>query len=321
MAASAGSGAGAAAPATSGNLEGIVGLSNLGNSCYINAVIQVLTHIPEAFEGITYRSSTMGQLLRNIVSDKWNANVSRTYSGRYMIPSINLGVGEALGYNGEQQDAHQTYMAFVDALRFGDNDGVHKDKQLKPEAAAFDRELCCEYLRTTECHTCRTKSTVTTGEYLLNLPIDPAAEAVTVDAAFNDLAPEMLEGDEQYECDVCGARSNATRTTTWARYPKHIVIGVKRFVWGASGIRKLETPVDFDHRIHDADDPAFEYRVHALVVHYGTADKGHYVAFGRVGDGWVEYNDGMATRCSSIHITSASVRKNVYILIYKRCRR
>lgn len=304
--------------AAAGAAEGRVGLGNVGNSCYVNAVVQVLTQIPEAFDGVTFRASDTARLLRNIADDKWDPETSRTYEAQPLNVTINAGVGPAFAYSGEQQDAHQMYMAIVDALRYGDHDGDHKDKELTHMAAAFDREMLVEFHRTTRCHACGTESTIATPEFMLTLPIDPDAGGATLDAAFAVLGPELMAGDDQYACDVCQTKRDATRTTEWARYPRHLVIGVKRFRWADGRLQKLLVPVDFEHRLHDAADPGFAYRVHALVVHYGTAEKGHYVAFGRVADGWLEYNDRTVTRRSDLDMTEERIRKNVYMLVYRR---
>ena len=132
---------------------------------------------------------------------------------------------------------------------------------------------------------------------------------------------ETLEGSNTFACPRCKAKGAATKRLRVRRWPRVLVLHLKRFQWGATGRpgRKIDTPVDIPSEIslgsfltEDAaaaagfsgggggsgggsgggDGRGPKYRLFAVTNHMGSLHGGHYTATCDAGGGkWFTFND------------------------------
>eukprot|EP00294_Goniomonas_avonlea_P013244 CAMPEP_0114544662 /NCGR_PEP_ID=MMETSP0114-20121206/2994_1 /TAXON_ID=31324 /ORGANISM="Goniomonas sp, Strain m" /LENGTH=638 /DNA_ID=CAMNT_0001729053 /DNA_START=8 /DNA_END=1924 /DNA_ORIENTATION=+ len=137
------------------------------------------------------------------------------------------------------------------------------------------------------------------------------------------LQPEILTADCGWRCEKCGKCPGQTRTTTIARWPKVLVLHLKRFDWTRTSRSKLDANVKFPLTGLDVrsvcpggPDPGGVYDLQAVVSHEGNGwGSGHYLAHclnGLTGN-WYLYNDN---RVSAVPTKSID-QLQAYVLMYQ----
>lgn len=132
--------------------------------------------------------------------------------------------------------------------------------------------------------------------------------------------PEVLGRGNEWHCDKCNRKVQATKQLTISRGPLVLVLQLKRFSFGDFGgkiTKQIAFPVSF--RLPLSDDgggASAQYELCGVVVHHGgSVHSGHYVAFVRAPNKtWLEMNDSSVSVCSEQRVLSAQA----YILFYSR---
>lgn len=110
--------------------------------------------------------------------------------------------------------------------------------------------------------------------------------------------------------------------------PEVLLIHVNR-VGEFDSALKIKSPVEFPPigltldpfvlNPKDKSKTGVDYRLTGVVVHFGSANRGHYVAFCLLDsdDTWVEFND---LRVREVHASQMMeiAKENVYLLVYER---
>jgi ubiquitin carboxyl-terminal hydrolase 2/21 len=149
-------------------------------------------------------------------------------------------------------------------------------------------------------------------------------------AAFT--ADETLQGDknEYYSCDECKGRTAATINMRIHRFPRILMLHIKRFTYTGTVREKLTTNVAFPLKglrlgafaseeagVGGDKDGGPEYDLYAVINHTGTMAGGHYVATCRAAgtkDQWYTFNDEVVVKTQASSVATA----NAYILFYVR---
>lgn len=127
--------------------------------------------------------------------------------------------------------------------------------------------------------------------------------------------PEVLEGQNRYNCEKCGL-SVAHKQFVVDRPPAVLVLHLKRFEITMRGARKLNTHVHVEEYLDLTPyslRPA-RYRLTAIIEHQGGLDAGHYVCYVRLGEQWYYASDSH-TRASSLQ---EATRAQAYLVFYER---
>lgn len=166
------------------------------------------------------------------------------------------------------------------------------------------------------------------------------------------LKPESLCGDEQYFCDHCRCKVDATRGVELRELPRVLTLQLKRFGFDVrTGQRfKVNTPFSFDTtldmrpyvRAADDDDTSAAgaatgvaaptpmlYELYAVLVHAGSANFGHYYALIKDLDSseWYEFNDSRVEPIKESELrrqfggsgsTAWSGGSSAYMLLYRQ---
>lgn len=309
------------------------GLSNYGNTCYMNSVMQALIHTPPlAFALLTQDLD----VLHGEWGGKPNANFDaviamQNFAKRSVQGTRPTNAPQEFNRNlklfakplrqGRQEDAHEYLRFLLEALQ--QSCLARAPKALKPDdpirSTTFVQKIFGGKLRSrVTCHNCGHNSD--TFDPFMDLSLDMRKGINSLTDAFRAfVAKDHLTGSEKYKCDKCKRKVDATKQFTIESAPPALTVHLKRFtVFGT----KVSRQIAFDESLNIApflsvnNGPA-RYRLYAAVHHYGSGpNSGHYVASVRSPSGkWTRMDDSMVSEMGRSGPTND---QSAYILFYLR---
>lgn len=252
------------------------GLANQGNTCYLNALLQTLFHLRAFREGVLdsvvvrkrlfWRrrrpprealARIFGQLSRN-----------RTASTRELT--------RALGVDpNEQQDAQEYLRLLLD--------------QVDEVATEVYGGEAASVLQVTPDEAEEIGKNLTSVKVTKFLDVSLEVRPTLKEAVAAALEPELL-GDK-WKTPEDGYRS-ATKAWTVKKLPGALVFHLKRFAFDGTTVAKIGEPLDVPLEFQGYFDDEV-YRLHAVIVHVGSAREGHYYAFvdPQLDGTWFKFDD------------------------------
>lgn len=308
------------------------GLRNIGNSCYLNSVIQCVLHcepIKQYLSGGRHKSElNMRSKTRGQVAESTADLIKTLMSGQTGSPnSVKSAVSSASGlFRGTaQEDAQEFLRWFLEALhedvsRITTKPRITREAKSASEAWSFytSREnstivdLCVGQLKSSlTCSSCGYVSEVWDPFWDLSVPIPSRARDIK-DCLMEFQREEVLDGSEKPKCERCKTRRRMTKKFSIEKCPKVLVIHLKRFGDSSGYSRsKISTNISFPLRLTEFGG---SYSLRGVCNHSGGVGGGHYIAYGKNDNGWFEYND---SRVSSLPESSVQSR-DAYLLFYTK---
>lgn len=238
------------------------GLHNLGNTCYLNSVLQVLMNTPVFLDTLQRESQsahsrhTCEQIGPNRVCLTCETlKLSNALRQKSLAPSSivsNLKYLNKRFSGNHQQDAHEFFLLLLNKI---DN------KLSRRFAGSLDSVVRC-----------RRNHLSTTSEDFFNLTFD-INRIGTLQNALRAFFAESLP-IKGYKCDQCKASVEVTRKYQWKTMPDYLALHLGRFDRFAN---KIGSHVDFDRHLKVND---CQYALYGIVEHLGASlNFGHYVAY------------------------------------------
>ena len=276
------------------------GLENLGNTCYLNSVVQSLFHT-DAFRELLLRgggsleSQSSGGSMRNENPELLLAlkrlftfmtlSMRNALEGDSIITPFRRALRDEAYRGYQQQDAAEFTKYLLNEL--ADTCGLRKAVDLF--GGHLTTSVCCG-----RCG----KTSVSTPERFmeLSLSLDSGAKSsqnqrISIGELMKRFRlPEVLEGSNRYRCasETCQGQlvDHAERVTAVSSYPSHLVLSLKRFYYSkeSGSVAKIMDEVDFPRMLTviDPDDSTrqIEFSLYGAIMHIGrNASSGHYVAY------------------------------------------
>ncbi|XP_039941103.1 ubiquitin carboxyl-terminal hydrolase 2 isoform X1 [Hirundo rustica] len=341
-------------PTSSKAVQGLTGLRNLGNTCFMNSILQCLSNTKELRDyclqnqylrdlnnNSRMRTALMSEFAK-LIQLLWTSSPNESVSPSEFKTQIQRYAPRFVGYN--QQDA-QEFLRFL-------LDGLHSEVNrvlVRPRASTDtldhlpddekSRQMWRRYqeredsrisdlfvgqlkssLTCTECGYC---STAFDPFWDLSLPIPKKSygEVTLMDCLRLFTKEDVLDGDEKPTCCRCKARTRCTKKFSIQKFPKILVLHLKRFSEARIRSSKLTTFVNFPLKDLDLREFASQscnhavYNLYAVSNHSGTTMGGHYTAYCKspVSSEWHTFNDSRVTPMSSSHVRSS----DAYLLFYE----
>ena len=325
----------------------IRGLPNLGNTCYLNSVIQILMHTPRFCELVKeyYRETeNTHPLIRAFVDLQHNY-----FSENNIEPSLRTFICEFIKYKEIFGSGHQDQHEYLMLLHNIIHDNINAQGKFRLTGkvrSAIDKlehisleEYRTQAMSTTDdprgtynspvyklftgqCH-CRTQcpkcnyvsskfETFKSWEVPIGNHDKPSVELRQCLDEFT--AIEKLAEKEEYECDRCKEKQRCLRKCDLWRLPEILVICVKRNTGYNKDTRAVEAPLVLDvapylsvHRDRTI------YSLYGIANHMGSPIFGHCTCHILRGDQWYYVNDEHITPISRVEDT-----KTNYIFFYAR---
>jgi len=306
------------------------GLQNIGNSCYLNSVIQCLLHcdpirdyfVKGRFKSeINSRSKTKGKCADATSSLFEDLLSGRTSSPRSVKSAVNTFSGLFRGTS--QEDAQEFLRWYLEALHEDVQKVTSKPRITKEAESAREAwsqytsrensqivDLCVGQLKSSlTCSHCSYVSNVWDPFWDLSVPLPSGARNVE-DCLEEFRKEETLDGSEKPKCERCKERRRMKKKFDVEKAPRVLAIHLKRFGDSLGYSRsKITRNIDFKQNFHLG---SRSYELKAVCNHSGGVGGGHYIAYGKTDGGWYEYNDSHVSKISESHLVSP----NAYLLFY-----
>lgn len=248
--------------------EFTTGLKNLGNTCYMNSILQCLAGTPilaTAFVDGSYRrfvnvnsrlgyKGVLAQKFAELVQTMFRESVA--YVGPVSLKELSGQLRETFrGY--EQQDCQEFLTFILDGLHEdlnanGDKERLKElteveerrretmsvrvastiewERYLKSDFSLIVDTCQGQYQSRLKCLTCNYTSTTYNVFSFLSLPIPRHHQMVTLHDCFDLFtAEEILDGDDAWLCPHCKQHRKTSKRLQISRLPNILIIHLKRF--------------------------------------------------------------------------------------------
>ncbi|ODM99456.1 Ubiquitin carboxyl-terminal hydrolase 22 [Orchesella cincta] len=336
----------------SANASRLRGILNLSNTCYMNAILQVLVHTPLLHQFYVDYNQSLPQLQdsRLNMCDETQfliglGNVFREFMKRSEDPIIPVKLMAVIWEvmpnlaGNKQHDAHEFFISALHALHLGFL------KFHTATSSLIDQIFLGRLRSTVRCKICGHSRLTVDPFWDISLEITPNTEGPIElqDLLKSFTKVESLEVECQIQCPTCGKRTESTKQLKFQDLPNVICIHLKRFRHSKSPsprqcnkttCTKIETNIKFDQLMDfssfktseeepsDCKKPRMEnvtkhhdmYQLYAVVKHEGTHECGHYYTYINIDSNWYKGNDHLVTSVTRKEVLNTEA----YLLFYKR---
>ena len=257
---------------------GLRGIYNIGNTCYLNTLLQVLLHIEGVKEEMVKLSPEIdSQLMKgflSVVNMEWTRGppIRPVELVRVLMNKRPL-----LFTPGRQQDAHEGFSVLL-------QDISEELRRVGPDIDEtvislfqFDMlsQLSCDF------KSWRTSSHAPENTLSVAIPQDPSPRGV----GLGELVKEALTGEAIDGMESCGNNIGLKRLAV-AYAPRVLIVYLKRAllnVFGGRGVRvdtkvKIDAMVNAESFLGVEDGANVLYRLKAIAHHSGHGEGGHWYA-------------------------------------------
>ena len=329
----------------------IVGLANLGNTCFLNSCIQVLQHTYELHEIVD--NATLHSTSDSVVVKEWNdmRKLMQTQNGvlsptRFVntIHQIARQKGRELFTGWVQNDITEFLLFLIECIHSSMSRKINIKINGTPETELDKRAITCysliqniyskEYSKILELfygvymteivHPVTKELLSCKPEHYFVLDLQIYNEGRICNNLYDSfdlfVRPELMEGDNAWFNDKTGEKEHAYRQVNFWSLPNILVITLKRF--SPDGTQKLQSLVDFPLENMDLSRYVVGYQATSYIYdlfgvcnHMGGVMGGHYTAFVKNGaNQWIHYNDHMAGPMDAGSVVSPTA----YCLFYRK---
>ena len=336
--------------------KGYTGLANLGNTCFLNASLQVLNHTYELSELLStnaHMKYLRTDIPDSIILTEWtelhqmlwenNATVSPNRFV-YNVHKLAKEKGKELFTGWAQNDMPEFLLFIIECMHNSISRSMYMrilgniendiDKMATECYNMLKRVYEKEYseimgifygiyvseIASVDGNTIH--SIKSENFFMLDLPI-PSKTSTLMDCLDAFTQVEILEKDNAWYNEKTGQKEDIRKRITFWNLPKILVITLKRF--SPCGTYKMENNVPFP--ITDLDlskyvsgyNPAqYMYDLYGVCNHMGGVQGGHYTSYVKNSqDEWIHFND---TNVDILHKKSVStiISPDAYCLFYRK---
>ena len=265
---------------------------NLGNTCYLNSVLQCFVYNKKFQNFIKEKLNVpFVNALKKIIE-----NVDLSDDGEYNAHLLNLNfLMEYFPFKRfEQQDAHECILSFLDLIKETEN-LYHGETKT-----------------TVRCLKCKNVKNIFEEFNSINLNIPPENTNLT-DLFVKYLDKEIHnDPDNLYFCETCKSNEPFEKKINLNKLPSNIIFVLKRYnVDNVDNVDKINTEVTFQNNIKIKHFNIIkEYTLKSMINHTGNLYNGHYTNYVIINDNCFFIDDDFIKK-------EPYKCKDAYILFYE----
>ncbi|KAF8050401.1 hypothetical protein N665_1978s0004 [Sinapis alba] len=305
------------------------GLTNCGNSCFANVVLQCLSWTRPLVAYLLERGHKR-ECRRNdwCFLCEFETHLERANISRFPFSPMNIisrlpNIGGNLGY-GRQEDAHELMRFVIDMMQSVCLDEFGGEKVVPPRA---QETTLIQYIfggllqSQVQCTVCSNVSDQ--YENMMDLTVEIHGDAVSLEECLDQFtAKEWLQGDNLYKCDRCNDYVKACKRLSIRSAPNILTIALKRFQGGRFGKlnKRISFPETFDlgPYMSCGGEGSDVYKLYAVIVHLDMLNAsffGHYICYVKDFRGdWYRIDDSEVEKVELEDVLS----QRAYMLLYSR---
>jgi len=261
-------------------------LLNLGNTCYLNSVLQCFINNP-CFANFPKKDSELTELLKEINIDLTvnNEHINHKHDPNKIVTFFNKKFRRF-----EQHDAHEFLLEFLDILDL--------------------KDYCGKFKMNITCSSCKNVSSTYEDYSTINLHIN--LENNLTDSFINYLKKENIH---DYHCEKCNEKVLADKKVYIYNLPNFLILVLKRYNINGKLNNSISYPLE-NMKIRETESgEIFSYILYAIIYHYGHSHNGHYNCNVKINNNWYFIDDDSIYLNNNIENNNC----NSYILFYKKC--
>ncbi|KAL3629613.1 hypothetical protein CASFOL_026835 [Castilleja foliolosa] len=317
------------------------GLRNLGNTCFLNSVLQCLTYtepLAAYLQSGKHQNSCRTSGFCALCAIQKHVSRALQSSGRILEPkdlvsnlrcSLGKSLTKRLGIsrsfrNARQEDAHEYMVNLLESMhKCCLPSGVPSESP-----GAYEKSLVHKIfggrlrsqVKCMQCSYCSDKF-----DPFLDLSLEIVRADSLLKALGHFTAKEQLDGGaKQYQCQQCKHKVKALKQLTIHQAPHVLTVHLKRFSAHAPG-RKIDNKIAFGPTLDlkpfvtGPYDGGLQYTLYGVLVHAGwSTHSGHYYCFVRTSSGmWHSLDDNQVYQVSEKKV----LEQKAYMLFYVRDRK
>jgi ubiquitin carboxyl-terminal hydrolase 8 len=307
--------------------SGHSGLTNLGNTCYLNAAVQILSHIHELNQYLL-NVTQLNRLNDSVLTIEWISLYKLLWSqnciispNRFVSKIKDLTQNKTTKFcNLEQNDSNEYFYFMLDCIHNSLNKLDQTIKLKKTNSLELDKEI--DTYESKDCsivHSLFTSFLVYTyvnkdtnlveftkyePHFMIELSI-PLVDNISIEDCINfTFQDEIL--DTLWNDEKTNEKKQLLKKTEFAYYPNILVVHFKRWIQ----MKKNKQIVHFDEVLKLNNET---YELFGIINHEGNIFGGHYFSYIKKNN-WFVFND---TNVSQIQVQNIVSDKN-YCLFYRK---
>lgn len=331
--------------------KGLTGLANIGNTCYINSCLQLLSHTYElndffdSKKTMRVNKTNDGMLLlewNNLRKLMWSENcIIAPWGFVRAVQKVSMIKQRDLFTGFTQQDMSEFLLFIIECF----HEGLKRDVDMTISGVVEDgvdslardcysmmknlyKKEYSEMLNIFYGISVTEISSIETGKHLsrcsepfslISLCLPLKKEITIFECLDNHCANEVMNGENAWYNDKTQKKEGVTKRIMFWSLPNVLIIDLKRY---NNDNRKLQmmvntplTDVDFSKYVVGYDPQQYVYDLYGVTNHSGNVYGGHYTAAIKNANGkWYNYND---TSINEINETLVITPKT-YCLFYRK---
>ena len=295
---------------------GARGLHNLGNSCWMNASLQLLARlelVPETVPSTCPLSQSFANLAAELKKGghpiKPGDFVSKMLEKLPFLTVV------------DQQDAYEFLVLFLDSMRdeLGGSPAnlSSHDLSLCRTSLSTPIDQCVGFIlkSSMKCENCESYHYLYQRTTILSICV-PIGQPSSLEECLKMYFSESASAGDDWRCDNCGQVSECTLTPSFAVLPNVLIIHLARFRMSNYGFVKNNIRISIPDSI---DTTTFgapgEFTLLGFITHHGTMEGGHYTSVYQEKSGrFLYFDDNIVSTISK----QEALNIQPYILFYVR---